>query len=499
MLGTLGLALDYAEDMAISSVAMPWLRHYRSADDAVPKVGADSGMPQYPGESIDAYRARVLARWPTYRNAGSEQSVIEQLLAYGFTPTLGILSAWRTFGASSLTVDGPESSSPAISVTEGVFGTIDGGTEPDESLWIANNVSFSPAYSDGEHGLHATATGTVAYHIRAAVVGVGNEALRFQVWIKSSALSWVRLVVSGSGDDIWFNASTGEFGSSGSAAQVSRTALTKSSGDGWLVVAEFSADPTPGPVYIHAVDGDGQASGTATSGQELVIVDEPVILAATNGEHGVFADATNIPTDKLVEVRFLARCDADRPWLRVALDDDYVFINTATRATGATVAPGGQATVRARRPDAPWVIVRARFWPTAANAVVKIHLANADEGEAYTGDGTSSAYISDLTIGTPEPLILRDNEAGAPDRLNWWSQFWVIVSEGTHSYTSSIPADDQIAIESLVGKWKPTEWSTQEVIFVTGGTVADLMSGRTADEWAADLLPDDHSELTVSL
>ena len=182
---------------------------------------------------------------------------------------------------------------------------------------------------------------------------------------------------------------------------------------------------------------------------------------------------------------------------------DYVFVNTATRAIGATATPGGTGTVRAYRVGG-WVIIRARFWNTTSTSVaVKVGLASADTTHSYAGDSSSGNTIADLTVGTPDPIVLRDNETSAPDRFNgaarWWSQFWVIVPEGTHPYTTSIPTEDQIGIRSLIKKWKPGRWSTQGAIFITSGSVPALMSGQTNNEWASLLNPEDHTALTVSI
>lgn len=224
-----------------------------------------------------------------------------------------------------------------------------------------------------------------------------------------------------------------------------------------------------------------------------------LIEATNDAHHGIQFAATNTPTNKMVEVRFLARCDALRPWMYVSRDSDaqYVFFNTATREVGAAVAPGGIATVRGH-PTSPWVIVRARFWSTTATHVFRIGMADADGNLTHTGDGASWIEIADLTVGTPEPIVVRDNENAAPDRANWWSQFWVVVCEGTHQFTGSIPAGDEVAIKGLINKWKPGIWSTTKAVFITSGSVPVLMGGLGADDWAALLLPDDHKALEVS-
>lgn len=219
---------------------------------------------------------------------------------------------------------------------------------------------------------------------------------------------------------------------------------------------------------------------------------------SSNNTHHFISSASGVPTNKMVEVRFLARCDATRPWLRLDLgySGDYVYLNVGTREIGATSAPGGTGTVRGYKDE--WCVVRLRFWSQAASQQLLFYMADADESNSYQGDGASWIEIADLTVGTPEPIVVRDNENAAPDRTNWWSQFWMVVCEGTHPFTGSIPAGDEVAIKGLIRKWKPGIWSTTKAVFITSGSVPVLMGGLGADDWAALLLPDDHTALEIA-
>jgi hypothetical protein len=63
---------------------MPWLRDPNSPDDVLPLVGAERGLPRYPIETPDQYRARLLDAWNAYKFAGSEQTIERQFELAGY-------------------------------------------------------------------------------------------------------------------------------------------------------------------------------------------------------------------------------------------------------------------------------------------------------------------------------------------------------------------------------------------------------------------------------
>lgn len=496
MVATAGLFGDVVADLGLGAVAGPWLRSAMSPEDAVPKVGASRRLPQYPGESIEDYEARVNGAWVAYAYGGSEQAIIEQLLAYGFTPTLAtapLLTAWGATNLSALKSSGPGGTPNAVSFTE----TDDRLTARDIGAWYTPAlISLTPGGTYGTEAIATTTGSSTSYWFASASAykTTANESTRVVKELRAGTKSWIRISLLSGVATCWVNLTTGAVGAS-TSIEVRSVTWT---GTHWRIEAYIDPFGAAEQVMFRACDADGSNTCTATASDVLFHFNEPVTLTDAL-EHYIEETLTDIPTDKQVEVRFLARVDAERPWLKIALtdNDDYVWVNTATRESGATATPGGQARVRAEH-ESPWTIVRALFWPRGgASDTVRISTGVGDEQEAYVGDG-SAIEIADLTIGTPEPIILRDNEADAPDRINWWSQFWVIIPEGTHSYTASIPSEDEIGILGLVRKWKPAQWDLRSVRFITGGTVSALQDGLTNNEWAALLLPQDHTSLEVS-
>ena len=63
-------------------------------DDGLDLLGQAFDLGRFPGESNDAYRARLAAAWPTYDIAGSAQAIVASLQAYGFVDVL-VLPVWQ--------------------------------------------------------------------------------------------------------------------------------------------------------------------------------------------------------------------------------------------------------------------------------------------------------------------------------------------------------------------------------------------------------------------
>jgi len=78
-------------------------------------------MPRYPSEVTAAYRARLHGAWDAYQFAGCEQTLIDQLVAFGFTPTAGTIATlplWTASGATTAKALGPDETNNAIVLTE---------------------------------------------------------------------------------------------------------------------------------------------------------------------------------------------------------------------------------------------------------------------------------------------------------------------------------------------------------------------------------------------
>lgn len=95
-----GLTGDLLADGMRLAARMAWLRDPESPDDVLPLVGAERGMPRYPGETAAQYRARLLDAWNAYRFAGSEGTIVQQFEHAGY-PGVEI-----TFDAAALGPNG---------------------------------------------------------------------------------------------------------------------------------------------------------------------------------------------------------------------------------------------------------------------------------------------------------------------------------------------------------------------------------------------------------
>ncbi len=82
-----GLTGDLIADGMSIAARMAWLRDPVSPDDVLPLVGAERGMPRYPGETVTQYRARLLDAWNAYSFAGSEGTIVAQFAHAGYPGT----------------------------------------------------------------------------------------------------------------------------------------------------------------------------------------------------------------------------------------------------------------------------------------------------------------------------------------------------------------------------------------------------------------------------
>ena len=87
-----------------------------------------------------------------------------------------------------------------------------------------------------------------------------------------------------------------------------------------------------------------------------------------------------------------------------------------------------------------------------------------------------------------------------PHDTDNWSRFWVVIPEGGHPWSGSIPADDQTALRRLIRAWKPANAICVEVIALTSGRLLDWPNdGTTLDDLdVAGFTLDDSSALRFS-
>lgn len=76
--GTIGGGIN--ELLPLAKLAAKTALVADAPDDALAYHGRDRGLPQAPGESIDAHRARLAAAWESWRWAGSERAIRDALV-----------------------------------------------------------------------------------------------------------------------------------------------------------------------------------------------------------------------------------------------------------------------------------------------------------------------------------------------------------------------------------------------------------------------------------
>lgn len=81
LVGYVALLMDVTTVGLGEALRAPWLREETSPDDVLPLVGNERRLPQYPGETNDQYRARLIDSWNAWAVAGNQSAVVSQLEA----------------------------------------------------------------------------------------------------------------------------------------------------------------------------------------------------------------------------------------------------------------------------------------------------------------------------------------------------------------------------------------------------------------------------------
>jgi len=120
---------------------------------------------------------------------------------------------------------------------------------------------------------------------------------------------------------------------------------------------------------------------------------------------------------------------------------------------------------------------------------------------AYRYAGSAQAITGQLeAFGFLDASVISAIELGEPAHSDWWSRFWVIIPIGAHSYSGSIPAEDQAAIIALIKKWKPAQWTCGSVTFILSGYLWDYHDPLT--DWhsfeTAGITWGDSTALTIT-
>ena len=150
--------------------------------------------------------------------------------------------------------------------------TTNGATVADIDGLGETNVSVQ---IDGD--VEATGVGTLARLLYDTSSGLLNADFSVSYYAEAGTLSWVFLRVDNAG--VYFNATTGEFGSDTSGGLITNTKSTQNGG-GWDVELEYSGIPSSGVIRIFLSDVDaGQTSPTvaATAGDTLMNLKDLVV------------------------------------------------------------------------------------------------------------------------------------------------------------------------------------------------------------------------------
>ena len=134
--------------------------------------------------------------------------------------------------------------------------------------------------------------------------------------------------------------------------------------------------------------------------------------------------------------------------------------------------------------------------PNEATASFRARLKGAFD--AWTLAGTVSGLTGQLeAFGLTGFVVIENHQWDDPwphDPDNW-SRFWVVVPEGGHPWTTSIPSDDEQTLRKIIRAWKPAHTICVEFIAITGGRLVDFPLGSTVtvDDLSSTTVDDNSS------
>jgi len=138
--GGLALLFDALADAATYAVQARYMLSAEFPRDAVPRIGKERMLPRYPGEGEQAYYERVYDAWRIWESAGTDDALVEQFLALGFTATIKTVEDWNWDNRPEdwsrfwvVLTEAPSESEGTLYASEGTWG--DGKIWGDGGTW----------------------------------------------------------------------------------------------------------------------------------------------------------------------------------------------------------------------------------------------------------------------------------------------------------------------------------------------------------------------------
>lgn len=94
--------------------------------------------------------------------------------------------------------------------------------------------------------------------------------------------------------------------------------------------------------------------------------------------------------------------------------------------------------------------------------------------DAWSQAGSEAGLLAQLNayLGTTGTFVIESQDASYPPRSSWWSRFWVVIPAGSHSYSGSVPADDQTALTRIINQFRPAHCICDRVrVLESGGYI----------------------------
>jgi hypothetical protein len=95
LMGTFGLMFDVLAEATREAILARTPGSETFPEDAVARVGAGRALPRYPTESAADYALRIEDAWTTWRKAGTDMGLIDELARFGFTATIETPRTWN--------------------------------------------------------------------------------------------------------------------------------------------------------------------------------------------------------------------------------------------------------------------------------------------------------------------------------------------------------------------------------------------------------------------
>jgi hypothetical protein len=93
--------------------------------------------------------------------------------------------------------------------------------------------------------------------------------------------------------------------------------------------------------------------------------------------------------------------------------------------------------------------------------------------DAWSQAGSEAGLLAQLDayLGTTGTFVLESQGVSYPPRAAWWSRFWVVIPEDSHSFSGSVSSNAQEALRRIVRQFRPAHCICERVTVIESGRI----------------------------